>query len=222
MKKIVCLLLVLASVLCFAACGDNRGDGSSVIDKITGKSGTLATVSETVNSSTPTKIVTRTEYVGEDTLVGMYTTKIDRASGITQFDFEYQRYAKIEELLPSNVKTVSGTVYYNADGSVTDSEGETWSSDDALGYLPETLVLDDAGFSSYDIINDGNDLRGYVKASESKRVFGTAIDAEGDILLEIDTNGQYLYSIKVTYTAAGTGATVVVNTSYDYVSVSLG
>ena len=206
MKKIVCLLLALMCVFAAVSCNS----ASSL------KKGTLKTISETVNASVPTKIVTRTEYVGRDTLTAMYITQIDRASGKSQFDFEYERYSKIEEMVPGGIKKISGTVYYAQDGSVTNSDGESWSADEALGYLPDGISIDKSAFKSYELTDNGNDLKAYVAAEDSLRVFGSNIDAEGDILLEVDTNGTYLYSIKITYTAKGTGDVVVVNTSYDY------
>ncbi len=213
MKKIICFLLVLVCLFACASC--------ELADKVVGKKGTVETIRETVESSRPTKIVTRSEYVGNDTLTAMYTTKVDRASGKTQFDFEYERYADIEDMLPTSIKTVSGSLTYHPDGSVSSSSGETWSADDALGYISESLNLDAAGFKSYELTDNGNDLKAYVPASESVRVFGTVIEAEGDILLEVDTNGTYLYSVKISYTAKDTGANVVVNTSYDYAHVTV-
>ena len=206
MKKIVCLLLALMCVFTAVSCNS----ANSI------KKGTLNTISETVSSSSPTKIVTRTEYVGRDTLTAMYVTQIDRASGKSQFDFEYERYSEIEEMIPGGIKKVTGTIYYAADGSVTSSEGETWSADEALGYLSESINLDKSAFKSHELADNGNDLKAYVAAEDSLRVFGSNIDADGDILLEVDTNGTYLYSIKISYTAKGTGDMVVVNTSYDY------
>ena len=207
MKRIVCLLLALICVFVAVSCDST---------KKTLKKGTLKTIGETVESSSPTKIVTRTEYVGVDTLTAMYVTQIDRASGKSQFDFEYDRYSKIEEMVPGGIKTTSGTIYYAADGSVTSSTGDAWSADEALGYLSDSIQLDKSGFKSHELSDNGNDLKAYVAAEDSLRVFGSNIDAEGDILLEVDTNGTYLYSIKISYTAKGTGAVVVVNTSYDY------
>ena len=213
MKKIICLLLVLISLFACTSC--------ALVDKIFGKKGSVETVRGIVDDSQPTKIVTRTEYVGKDTLTGLYTTKIDRASGVSQFDFEYQRYAEVEDLLPESIKTVHGSVVYHADGSVTDANGDTWSAEDALGYIFESINLDPAGFKSYELLDNGNDLKAYVPAGESVRIFGTSVEAKGDILLEIDTNGKYLYNVKITYTATD-DATVVVNTSYDYAHVSVG
>ena len=215
MKKIICLFLVLVCALACVSC--DKGGETPII----GKKGTFETVKETVNTSLPTKIVTRTEYVGKDTLTAMYVTKIDRTSGKSQFEFNYQKYAEVEELLPDAIKSISGTVYYGADGTVTSSTGETWDPKDTLTYLPENLNLEEIGFKTYEIVDNGNDLKGYIASSDSKRIFGSKIDADGDIAIEIDTNGVYLYNIKITYTAKDTGATVVVNTSYDYSAVTI-
>ena len=223
MKKIICFLLVLVCLFACVSCNvkDKIQDTAGDLLGNFGKKSTVEDISETIGASKPTKIVTRSEYVGEDTLTAMYTTLVDRNSGKTQFDFEYQRYADIEDMLPTSIMTVAGSVTYNADGSVTSASGESWTAEEAMGYLAESIHVDASGFSSYELTNGGNSLKAYVPVSESVRIFGTAIDADGDILLEIETNGKYLYSVKVSYTANDTGAAVVISTSYDYALVTL-
>ena len=213
MKKIICLLLILACAFAMVSCKKKNKDTETGVD----------TISNIVNESLPTKIVTKTEYLveGEETLTGKYTTEIDRSRGNSKFTFEYQRYATIEDMNDDRVKTVKGSVFYNADGNVSYNEGDTWEAANATAYLPFNLDINESRFVSHEISEDGTDLRAEIAASDAKKVFGTDISAEGNITLEVDTNGKYLYEIRILYTAKGSGASVNIQTSYDYSQVDV-
>lgn len=213
MKKILCLLLTFVLMLACVSCG-----------KIGKKNdeGTVETISATVSSSNPTQIVTKVDYIvkGQDTITSSYVTEKDSKTGVEKFTFHTKRLATVEEMSPTSVKEINGTVWKNADGSVKSSEGDEWSKADAVGYLSEELIITTSAFKSYDLSDDGNDLKAVIEAKDSVRVFGADIQAAGDITLEVDTNGVYLYKVTVTYTTAS-GATVVVTTSYDYGVVTI-
>ena len=206
MKKFVCLLLVLACSFAMFSCGKNGKSGVEGISKI-------------VNDSVATKIVTQVDYVptdDEQALSGIYTTAIDRDSGKSQFTFKYSRYATVEELHTGYIKTVDGSVWYDANGDISRNEGDTWEPNNATAYLPNSLDISAARFASVTMSEDDTDMTAEIAPAESKRVFGTAIAAEGNIVLEVETDGTYLYRISVTYTAKDTGALVTAITSYDY------
>lgn len=217
MKKLLCLLLAMvcmvSCVSCFGKDKDDDGDKTAA---------TVETIAGIINSSNPTQITTKVEYIveGEETLVSSYNTERDEAKGIYAFSFTCRRKASIEELLPDDVKTATGTVWYNADGSIKASNGDEWSKEDAVGYLPEMININTASFKSYTIKNDGADLSGKIDAKDAKKVFGAEIGAASDITVDIDTNGTYLYTMSVEYTTS-TGATVKITTSYDYAAVSI-
>lgn len=214
MKKLICLVLVLVCSFALFSCGDKNGDGGSVNSKV-------ETISKIVSESVPTKIVTQSEYViGDETLTGQYTNEIDRTRGNERLTFVYTRYAKIEEMSPSPIKTLSGVVRKNKEGNYS-CDGDEWKAGDATAYLPLALNIDEARFASYEISEDGTDLTAEIAPAESKRTLGTDIDAEGNITLKIQTNGQYLYEVEVSYTAKDTGALVVILTSYDYSQIKL-
>ncbi len=206
MKKIISLILVLCSVFTMFACGK--------------KNASVEQISEIINQSDPTKIVTVVNYtVGGKTYVGKYTTQKDLSNGKQQFDYEYQRKSVPGEDDPSSsVTTVSGTVYQNEAG---ERFGSDFTASSAPGYLPYSLNLAEKRFSSFTVSEDGKSLEAFIPSAEAIRVFGTEVSAEGDITLKITTNGEYLYSIQISYVAAGTGANVVINTSYDYANIKL-
>ena len=206
MKKIICLLLIRACSFAMFSC-KKKGGGSDV-----------SAISKIVNESSATEIVTKVDYVpvDDEALTGIYTTSVDRASGKSKFHFEYSRYAKVEELHSGYIKTVIGTVWYDANGDVSHDEGETWEPNTVTAYLPYSLDISEARFASFTISEDGTDMTAEVTAAESKRAFGIEIAAEGNISLEVVTDGTYLYEVTITYTAKDTGALVQVTTSYDY------
>ena len=219
MKKLLCLLLALMCVMACVSC--NLGGGSSE-DEEEAKEATVETIAGIINASNPTQIATKVDYVeeGEDHITSSYNTEKDEVNGIYKFTFSSARKASVEELLPTDVKVLEGTVWYNADGTVTSSTGDEWSKEDAVGYLPEMININKSSFKSYELVNDGDDLVGVIAANDAKRVFGEDIAASSDISVEIDTNGTYLYKITVTYTT-NQGATVTITTSYDYAVIDL-
>ena len=217
MKKLLCLLLALVCMTACVSCfdgGDNDDDN--------GAAATVETIAGIINGSTPTKITTKVEYIaeGEETIVSSYDTEKDEANGIYVFTFNAKRQASVEECLPDNIKSISGTVRYNADGTIVASTGDTWSQEDAVGYLAEMINISTSSFKSFELKNNGEDLIGAIAAKDAKRVFGANLGATSDITVEIDTNGTYLYKITIEYTASS-GATVKVSTSYDYAVIDL-
>lgn len=210
MKKFLCLLLTLALTFAFVSC---NGIGK----KNEESEGSVATISATINSSTPTQIVTKVDYIveGEDTLTSSYVTEKDTANGVERFTFHTKRYATVEEMSHESIKEIEGTVWKNADGSIKSSTGDTWSKADAVGYLPEKLTITESVFKTYKMTDKGNDLTATIAAGDAERVFGVDIAAASDISIVIDTNGTYLYKVTVSY-ATASGATIIVTTSYDY------
>lgn len=216
MKKLLCLLLALVCMLACVSCNKDKDDGED------GASANVETIAQIIDNSNPTQIVTKVDYipVGESSISSSYVTERDEANGIYAFSFKYSRKAMVGELLPDDIKVVEGTVWYNADGTVTSTSGDTWSKEDAVGYLPEMINIGETSFKSYEFLNGGEDLKGVVEAKDGKRVFGSDIGAASDIEVEIDTNGNYLYNVKITYFFSS-GAQVQITTSYDYSAINL-
>lgn len=214
MKKLFALLLVICCIFACASCGEEEAPAGTTPEEV-------KAISDIINSSNPTQISTNTEYVlGEDKYVGYYETQIDIAAGKSMFTYNYQRPASIEEMNPDgNVKTVVGTVYYQ-DGQISVNEGETWNAADSH-YIELHISIDAVKLKEYTVSEDGKVLVAKCAAADASRVLGAEISAEGDVSITVTTNGQYLYNIRVEYVAASTGATVVVDTSYDYRATTL-
>ena len=242
MKKILCLLLTLVLVFACVSCNKNSGDDANN-DTNNGNQSTdngsndtnnggddtdadanvdyVAKIFDTITASAPTQIVTKIDYiVGSKIYTSSYTTEKDSKTGVQRFEFHIKRYATVEELLPNNEKKIDGVVWKNADGSVIGSEGDTWSSAEAVGYLSEMLSLKKEYFKSVEFSDNNNDLVATVAAEYSERVFGAEIASSGDITVEVDTNGTYLYEVTVKYTTKS-GATMRIVTSYDYAIINI-
>ena len=206
MKKILCLVMVLIFAFSAFSCDKKISD----VERIAG----------IINESNPTKLVTMVNYtVGDVTFVGKYTTQKDNVSGNSQFDYEYQRKAiPGVDAGTESIKTISGTVYQDANGNVY---GDDFEQGSAYGYMPYSINLSENRLASYNLSEDGNTINATVSPDEAIRVFGTEVSAEGDISLKVVTSGEYLYNVEITYTAKDTGAVVVIKTSYDYTNVTV-
>jgi len=218
MKKFLLLLLSLTLVFsCLVSCGLKKNDNDNKIDA---EKGTVEYVAAIVAQSLPTKIVTQTKYVSDDDVFeGFYETEIDRANKKTEFSFEYQRIAiPGEDISDGYKKTEKGLVQFR-EGEVLRSEGSDWETL-GEGYLNLSLSVVQSMLKTYTVSEDSFDLTSTVAVENTQRVFGSAINAEGDVTLDIDTNGKYLYSVKISYVSADTGALVEVNTSYEYAPVT--
>ena len=225
MKKIICLLLALVCLFAVVSCDDNSGDqtGEQQGDQNGGQDGgsdkETKSISEVIAMSKPTVVTTHIAYNGDDVLEGEFITRTDGA--ISVFEYNYQRLATVPEMSDGRIKTVEGKIYYK-DGQVYTTEGEAWVDVDTYVTSPFTVRIEEDKFKTYELSEDGKTLEGTIVAENSERVLGTAINADGDISIEIITNGySYLYYINVSYKAAGSGALVTINTSYDYSSVEL-
>ena len=213
MKKILCLLLTLVLAIACVSCKNKNKDNSS---------GSVESIANTVNSSNPTQVVTKVSLTkdGYGTLTSSYITEKDFDSGVEKFTFKTQKLAAVEEMLPESIKKIEGVVWKNADGSVTSSNGDSWSKEDAVGYVAEKLNIVASVFKTCEFKDNGNDLVAIADAKDAERLFGQDIGAKGDISIEIDTNGIYLYNVVVSYTTTD-GAKIIVITSYDYAVVKL-
>ena len=215
MKKIICLLMVFACMLTMASCDlFNRGGDDVATSGV-------ENIAEIVNNSVPTRVVSHVDYMitGGKTLKGIYTTQVDRTSGKSQFDYSYDKMAQLSDMNPGGAYVnVSGTVLYNADGTVSEESGDAWVSG-GQGYLPYSLSIAEARFASFTVSEDGKTLTAEIAPSESRRVFGVEVEATGNITLTVETDGSYLHYVTVNYATAE--ATVIVRTSYDYGAVAL-
>ncbi len=211
MKRIISLALSLALIvcmLCMSACGLKKGSISNI-----------------TRESNPTKINTLVEYVigdGEDTLRQVYTTDIDTENKRAIFTYARDRFSLPEEMNESRIIRESGAVLYDmANKLSSDDSGETWNADGATTES-FTLEIEASHFKEYTLSADGNIATGILAAEDSKTVLGTEIETneDSDITVVISTDGKYLQSLDIYYTAKS-GAKVAVSTSYSYAKITI-
>lgn len=194
------MLLALACMLAIVSCGN--------IESIIG----------IIEESRPTVVTTHVAYSGKDKLEGEFITKTDGASSV--FEYSYMKYATVAEMSDSRIKTIEGKIYENEDGEIT-VEGAEWVAADTNSIVKFNLRIEESKFKTYDISRDGKKLNGTITSENSERVLGSAIKADGDITIEIVTDGvEYLYYINVSYKSES-GADVSIRTSYDYSPVEI-
>ena len=203
MKKILCLLLALACAFSLFAC-----KSEDVMDLFV----------QTVEASNATKITTRYSYTDASGEVfnGSFVTEIDGEDFVLNYD--YERYATIEEAADSYKVSVEGSVYYK-DGKYSE-DGETWfTTAPDTGAIAIKFNLDKANLGEYTLSPDGNTLNATLTAEQALAVLGADLDISGTAELTVVTNGKYLTSVSVNYTTASNG-TVTLDTSYTYNTVA--
>ena len=211
MKRFVSLALALVlvmSVMLMSACGLKKGSVSNI-----------------TKDSNPTKINTLVEYVingGEDTLRQVYTTDIDTENKRTIFTYARDRFALPEELSETRIIRESGVVLYDMATKLTsDDHGESWNADGAA-IEAFSLNIESGKFKEYSLSADGNIATGILAAKMAKEVLGSEIKTldDTDITVVISTDGKYLQSLDISYTAES-GAIVAVSTSYSYAKITI-
>ena len=211
MKRIISLALALTlvvCVLCMSACGLKK-----------------SSISNITKDSNPTKINTLVEYVigdGGDTLRQVFTTEIDTEGKRAIFTYARDRYALPEEMSETRIVRDKGTVLYDMENKLSsDDGGETWNADGAVEEA-FSLKIEASHFKEYTLSTDGNIATGVLAQENSKEVLGSEIETkdDSDITVVISTDGKYLQSLDIYYTAAS-GAKVAISTSYSYAKITI-
>ena len=211
MKKLICLILSLALTLGLAfamtACGDEEGNDN--VDPVT-------KICNIVGESAPTRIITQTDYVVNGiALGGEYITEIEGNNSILTYSYE-----KMSDPMDGNSNphtTVSGKIYYK-DGRFSE-DGITWKTG-APSTTPIIFNVSKDVFVNPVVSQDGYTLTAEITPEAALAAFGTDLAAEGNLVVEIVTDGTNLRDINISGTTAQ-GASVMVRTSYTYTAVTL-
>lgn len=205
MKKLISLVLVLVCVLALAACAPTADTGTKDIFALAEA------------KATPTRIVTGVKYLSDGTAYeGRYVTESEGQNAI--MTYSYQRPARLDEMADSEMKTVTGKLYYK-DGKVS-SDGATYETE-SLGWTGVGFTLVKDALTEIRLSEDGRELTAQVAPANAEQVFGSAIETDGtDILLTVKSNGTHLTAVNIAYTAKS-GAQVTIDTSRSYNAVQL-
>ncbi len=204
MKKIVCLLLAITCVFCFASCGGEEVDPDQIFF-------------DTVASSTPERIKTLTSYTveGEEPLNGTFETA-KNGDGFV-FSYSYQRYAELKDAsnpditVEDGIASAEGRVYY--ENGRYSKDRETWFSESPAVMAGKIdLNLDKEALGSYVMNEEKTSLTATLTAEAAEAVLGIKLTGAGDVTVTVSTNGTYLTRVLVSYYTEN--AYVTINTSY--------
>ncbi len=213
MKKILSLILALSCIFSclFAITSCDDGNGGEVEDPD-------KAFFDAVAGSKASEIKTLTYYTveGEDPFNGSYETSI-KPNGDFAFKYKFTRIATLEDaenpdvVIDGNRATISGTVYYSA-GQYSYDQVSWFTEAPAVTVNHPKLDLDREKLGEY-VMNDAKtSLTATLSAEDASSVLGMAIDATGDVVIKISTNGTYLTLVSITYDKGD--AKVRVDTSY--------
>ena len=197
MKKIICLLLIVACTAALFACGGGISESDFF---------------EMIEESEPTGVTTKTYHTRPNgvSYQGYYKTTINEDGFV--FDYEYQQRNEQFVEGESSVQTVKGQVIY-ADGRYT-VDGAAVSAAPNVAYMNIKLALTAKNVGDYTVSKDGKTITSTLNKDQVKTIFGTDIAAE-EAVLKVTVNGTYLTKVELNYTT-GDGTTVYVETGYVY------
>ena len=245
LKKVLCLLLVLATSVVLFACGGSEnantnpsennppvvnnpsddktgeetgGNKEFVDNKSEVDLAREQTFFAVVNNSKPNVIVTQTNTTDSKlgTAVGFYRTTI-YGDGEYSFYYEYEVFNKIGEGDKLKEKIGPATIYYKDGQYSLDNEVWVYDNPDPAA-LNVKLELDKKLLGNYTVSADGTELKTKVSAADAEKILGVKITATTKIDITVKTDGTHLWNIAVDYTNGNTA--VHIETSYTYENVS--
>lgn len=231
MKKIICLILALATMFIFVSCGecethvDENKDGicddceasvevpGAAIFAIVAK--TDPTMVSTIVSVTRGDVSYTSNYTtsiySEDNFVHEYTTQ--RPAGLTDDTDEavITKTAKVE--YDSGVYTY----FEYVNGAYT--EGVAMNEAPVVEYLYVKDEINADNITNFSIDRSGKIMTATLTKDQCKAVFGVDVDAQDNITLTITTNGVRLAKVSLLYTRTD-GTIISSDTSYSYSPLS--
>lgn len=203
MKKalgsVLLLILVLASILALVGCQTEQNDIYTI-----------------ANSSPATHITTEVEYVYDGEVFSCwYDILVDGDDAIV--DYRYQKYRTLDEGVETGgayIEEQSGVIYYydgvyhtKTEEGVSDSWVSAAADADFKFILVESLLI------SPKVSTDGTKLTATMTPENCETMFGFDFDAEGELTLEVVTNGVNLEDVNISCTTTN-GAKLKFLTTY--------
>ena len=222
MKKLFIMLLVLVCIGAGAliALSALNPDPEDPNGPTTG--GDLTVLEAAAQDATPSKIVTLTTYSlgedlsGEEVVLSGNFVQISKGTN-SILDYKYERFALPEEKADSYKKIVEGAIAVKDGAYKQLGEEMDWQAlIPSLQQIGAFEISVKNLPSDYKLTNNGKTLSVSLTAEEALAVLGVSLGgAQGEISLEVQTNGKYVSQIVVQY-AEASGATVRIATSYTY------
>ena len=220
MKKTLCLILaLLVAVTCalsLASCTQDPPSPTPDPDR----GPIVKDIYQIISESKPTKTVSEVSYTTSRgvKLDALYTLEISGGNSI--FKYEYKRFSDpaVEGQLGADpIIPVNGAVYFK-DGKYS-TDGINYTEDIPASH-PLTFNIEENKLVDPILSPDGKTLIAIVTPADAALMFGSDLNATGEIVLEVVTEGVNVRLVKLSYTTR-TGAEVVINTSYSYGAVTL-
>ena len=200
MKKIICAVIALCSLLTFVACNGNNNNNQ-------GGPATVATFQSAIDSTNPAFATIKTAVT---TVLGDLNAKYDityRTDGSASIEYTYEKFNKLGEGADNEPKTVyTGTINRTAEGVLSGDVNDAPDLDSVSAGTAMALASIPA--ESVTISESGDTLTATVTKDNSQSVFGVAYSEDVTLVITI-ANGK-IDSIKIT------GATMSIDCSYKY------
>lgn len=220
MKKFLILLLVLVCVGAGSVAAISLLDDTPETPEQPSV-GELDVFTAAAKGSVPTKIVSLTTYAGKD----MFGKELLLSGNFVQIskgtnsilDYKYDRLATPAEAASGSKVTVEGAIAMkNGTYKQYGMEMDWQALIPSLQQLGSLKIDKDTMPKDYKLSSDGKKLTVSLNREEALKVLGVALgDLQGEVALDIQTNGKNVSSIDISYTMAS-GATVSFSTSYTY------
>ena len=246
MKKVLCLLLVLACSVALVACAgigtanklpapnnekneteetdnptvkddENESDKNFVDDKTEVDLSREQIFFSAVNNSQPNLIVTKTAVT--NSAIEATATGFYRTEINGEnyvFSYKYDKFNKIGEG-SSQMSTVGPHTIEYIDGQYFLDGVEVYARPNP-DVLNVDLNLNKKLLGNYTISVDGDQLVTNVSAADAEKILGVEISATGTVQITVKTDGTHLWMVSVSYTNNQTKVTI--DTSYTYENVS--
>lgn len=205
MKKILALLLLLATVLVFAACdntgntGNNKPDDGTTDDDVKTEA-TLADYTAAINNTAPATVTIKTTYANKApaaTLEGEYTVTYN-VDGTATIVYSYDELNPVGASEMMSKKT--GTVELLADGTASGDLNEVVKA------AAINKISLDGSKMDYEI--SMGVLDAVIAAENTKAVFGIDFGSEVTLLMRVTGDGK-IGSYSVSYSTAAGDADIV-------------
>lgn len=240
LKKVICLLLVLACSAALFACGgaapddnnsfvNNEGEGADknknpgdkefIDDKSEIEESNDQAFFALINSSRPNRITTQTTVTNPKlgSCTGFFDTKIISESEYELY-YQYEKFNRIGE--GTGLKTLVGphTIYYN-DGQYSLDTKDNWVLEHPDSeVLNVKLDLSRQNLEGYTLSSDGRQLVANVSAESAENILGIDVGDASTVEITVISDGTHLWKVNIKY-SDGTN-NIYIETSYTYEPVS--
>lgn len=231
MKKIICLILALATMFIFVSCGECETHVDENKDRICDECGAAVelpgdAIFAMAKDADPTMISTIVAVTrGDVSYTSNYITSVYSAEDFVH-EYTTQRPAGLDDdtdkayvETTAKVTYKSGVYTYSelVDGAYT--EPVVMNEAPVVEYLYVTNKINSTNVTNFTIDKSGKIMKATLTKEQCEAIFGITVNTDGDIALTITTNGVRLANVSLIYTRTD-GTIITSETSYSYAPLS--